>query len=210
MTGQAIHESHPRQTKASAPLLLPFALSGAQGVVGIHVRYAGAYLSQADDKSLDLLRRKRRQQSLFARKRRNNNAVMKCIPGFGQPHDPRAIVLGIRLAGNKSFLFKYVQAPADSALIKSDRINNLVGADIWHSREHAHDAPLSDAKAKVLPVGIGCAARQSVRDVSKKIRDVPIEIEHGAAGHGCGSLTNVFLFHENCPATSLRKIRPFA
>lgn len=202
MTSRAIRERHLRQTKACAPLLLPFALRRAEGVVGIHIRHSGTHLSQTDNKSLDLLRRKGRQQSLLARKCRNNNTVVKCIAGLGQPHDPRAVVLGVRLARNKSFVFKYVQAPADSTLIESDRVNDLVGADIRQSREHAHHAPLGDAKAEVLPVGIGCAARQSVRDVSKEIWDVPIEIENGAAGYGCSSLTNVFLLHENCPATS--------
>ncbi len=196
MTGRAMRESHSHETEARVPLLLPFAPSRTQGIVGVHVRYAGAYLSQANDKGLDLFWRKSRQQPLLSCKCCNDNAVVKRVTGSGQSHDPRAVVLGIRLTCNKSFVFKYVQTSADCAFVESDRVDDLVGTDIRHSREHAHHAPLGDAKAEVLPVGVGCAARQSVRDVSEKIRDVSIEIEHGAAGYGCGSLTNVFLLHE--------------
>lgn len=196
MTACTTRESHSYEAGACAPLLLPFALSRTQGIVGIHVGHAGAHLSEADDKGLDLFRRKGRQQSLFARKRRNYNAVVKRISGLGQSHDPRAVVLGIWLTCNKPLVFKYVQAPADRALIKSDRVDDLVGADTRLSREHAHHAPLGNAQTELLPVGVGCAARQSVRNVSEKVRDVPIEIEHGAAGYGCCPLTNVFLLHE--------------
>ncbi len=205
MTGRAIRESHSHQTKACAPLLLSFALSRAEGIVGIHVRHGGANLSQANDKGLDLLRRKSRQQSFFARKRRNNNAVVKRVAGFGQSHDSRTIVLGVRFARHKPLLLEHMQTPADRAFVEADRVDDLVGADIGHSREYAHHAPFGDAETEVLPVGIGCTARQSVRNISEKIRNVPIEIEHGATGYGCGPLTSVLLLHENCPATSRRK-----
>lgn len=200
MTSRTVRESHPHQTKACAALLIPFALGRAEGIVSIHVRHVGSHFSQANNKRLDLLRQKRRQQPFFAGKRRNNNAVVKCIAGLRQPHNPRAVVLGIGLAGNESFLFEHVQAPADRALIKSDRIDDLVSADVGHSREHAHYAPLGDAKAKMLSVGVGCAARQPVRNIREKVWDVAVEIERNPVGRCCCAfLTNDFLAHQNAP-----------
>lgn len=210
MTGRAFRESHPHQRDTSDSLLFPFALSGARRVVGVHVRDVGAHLPQADDQGFDLFRRKGRQQPFFARKRRSNNAIMESVAGSGQPHDPRAVVVGIWLTRNKPLVLKHVQAPADRALIKSDRINDLVGADVRHSRENAHHTPFGDPKTEVIPVGVGSTARQPVRDVSEKVRDVPIQIEHGAAGYGCSSLTDVFLLHEYLPRNFSKEIRSLA
>lgn len=199
MTGRAICESRLHQTKTSAPLLLPFTLRGAERIVSIHVRHVGAQLSQTNDKALGLLRRKARQQPLFARKRRDDDAVMKRIAGFGQAHDSRTVVVGVGFACHKPLLLKYMQASADRAFIKSDRIDDLVGADIRHASEYAHYAPFGDAKSEMLPVGVGCAARQSVRNVGEKIWNMTIEIERDSVGCCCGLLTNVFLLHKNAP-----------
>jgi hypothetical protein len=39
---------------------------------------------------------------------------------------------------------------------------------------------------------------------------VPIQIEHGATGYGCSSLTNVFLLHEYLPRNFSKEIRSLA
>lgn len=209
MRRPATRRNDRHTTKAGASLFLSFALSRAQGIVGIHVRHIGTQFSQANDEVLSLLRRKTGQQSVFPRKRRDNDAVVKRIAGFGQPHNSRTIVLGVRFARDEPLLLENMQASADCAFIESDGVDDLVGADIRHARENPHHAPFGDAKAEMLPVGVGCATRQSVRNVGEKIRNVTVEIERCPTGRRDSPLTNVFLLHK-MPRNCSTEIRPFA
>lgn len=209
MTRSASRKNDRHPMKVGASLFFPFALSRTHGVVGIHVRHVGAQFSQADDEAFGLLRRKTGQQSILARKRRDNDAVVKRVAGFGQPHNSRTIVLGVRFARDEPLLLKHMQASADGAFIESDRVDDLVGADIRHACENAHHAPFGDAEAEMLPVGVGCAPRQSVRNVGEKIRDMTVEIEGCPIGRRDSPLTNVFLLHK-MPRNYSTEIRPFA
>jgi hypothetical protein len=52
----------------------------------------------------------------------------------------------------------------------------------------------------MLPVRVGCSARQPVRNVSEKIGNVTIEVEHGAAGYRRVSFTSRSLVHQRVSA----------
>lgn len=187
------------QLLPSCLLPVPSTLFGRGVCVG--VRHVCPQFSQANDQGLELMRRKGRKQSSLARKRCDDDAVVQRVPRFRQANNPRAIVLGIEVAGDKPSVLQLVKGSAHCALVETNSIDDLIGADFGHACEHSHHAPFRDADSEMLPVRVGSASRESVRNVSEKIGNVTIEVEHGADGCRRVSFTSRSLVHQRVSAT---------
>lgn len=159
----------------------------------VHVRNGRPYFAQANDQRLNFLGRKIGQQSLFALEGGLNDLVVEILTRARQLNKARAIIVRVRNRCCQSLFVESIKAPAYGAFIQADSVDDTVGADVRKTRQYTHHTPLGNADAEVFSVGVGCATREFVRDISEEVRNVSFEVEHLATIYRDGSPTNIFL-----------------
>lgn len=182
-------------------------LFSTHGSEGVHVGHDRPHFTQAHDQCFDLVGSKSREKPLLALERGFDHPVMKRLTCAGQLNEPRAIVVRIRRAHGQSLFVENIKAAAHSTLVETDRIDDLVCADVWKAREDAHNAPLGDANAEVSPVRVGRSARESVRNVSEEVGNVPFEVEDLTAVQAGSASANILL-HINAPKSINKTSKP--
>ncbi len=134
-------------------------------VESIHVGHDRSHFPKANNQRFYLLSGECRQEPFLTLKSRGDDLVMELFTRSGKADEFRPVVFWVSLADGEFLLLQRVEASADSTLVQSNRVNDLVGGDVRHARKNTHHAPLGNAEPEVFAIGFGSPARQSVRDV---------------------------------------------
>lgn len=182
-------------------------LFAARGSERVYVGHDRPHFAQANDQCFDLVGGKSGKKPLLALECGFNHLVMERLTCAGQFNEPRAVVVRIRRARRQPLFVGNIKAAAHSTFVETDGVDDLVRADVRKASENAHNAPLGDANSEVCPVGIGCSARESVRNVSEEVGDVPFEVEDLTTVQAGSASANILL-HINAPKSINKTSKP--